>query len=388
MFSFLKSRTAMQFVVLIGLVSLFADMTYEGARSITGPYLASLGATGFMVGLIAGLGELIGYGLRLVSGFIADKTRRYWGITWFGYLLNILSVPLLALAGSWPFAATCMLAERAGKAIRVPARDAMLSFAVERMGAGWGFGLHESLDRFGAMLGPFVVSFIVLLTANFKYAFAWLAIPAFITLLVLYLANRLYPRPEELEVKVPNISDRQFAKIFWLYTMAGMLIAAGYADFPLIAFHFAKAHILNGWLIPLSYSLAMGVSALSALVFGKLYDRLGIGILLVVVFLAGVASPLVFLGNVQMALFGMAVWGLGMGSQSALLKALIVRLVPGNKRASAYGIFNMAFGLAWFLGSLLLGALYDHSIESVALISTVLQWLALPLIIIVKNKIS
>ena len=137
---------ALKFIILLGIVSLFADMTYEGARSITGPYLALLGASAAVVGFVAGFGELVGYALRLVSGYMADKTRRYWAMTIIGYAVNLLAVPLLALAGNWPMAAILLIAERMGKAIRTPPRDVMLSHAASQVGRGWGFGLHEAMD--------------------------------------------------------------------------------------------------------------------------------------------------------------------------------------------------------------------------------------------------
>ncbi len=379
------NKQAIQFVVLIGFVSFFADMTYEGARSILGPYLAALGATGFAVGMISGVGELIGYALRLFSGLLADRFQRYWLITWIGYSLNMISVPLLALAGAWPFAAACVFAERTGKAIRVPARDAMLSYAAERMGPGWGFGLHEAMDQCGATLGPLLITLLIYCSWSLKLTFAWLAIPAAITLLVLALANRRFPRPQDLEVKTPDFHPQGLNKTFWIYTLGGIMVAAGYVDFPLIAFHFAKAHLMPEAFIPLSYALAMIVSAASALIFGYAYDRFGIGVLLSAIFLAAFASPLVFLGNEWEVFVGMAIWGLGMGSQAALLKALIIRLTPGNKRASAYGIFNMAYGIAWFAGSVLMGALYDYSLKDLVIASVILQWLALPFVLWVKT---
>ncbi|MEK7699337.1 MAG: MFS transporter, partial [Planctomycetota bacterium] len=138
---------ALRFIVLLGIVSLFADMTYEGARSINGPYLAVLGASATTVGIIAGLGELIGHSLRLVSGYITDRIGRYWAITLFGYAINMIAVPAIALAGRWEIAAILMVTERIGKAIRTPARDAMLSHATREIGRGKGFGLHEALDQ-------------------------------------------------------------------------------------------------------------------------------------------------------------------------------------------------------------------------------------------------
>src|SRR5213593_1604698 len=125
----MKSRSALQFVVIIGIANFFADFTYEGARGIVGPFLGSLGASATIVGFVAGLGELLGYSLRSVSGYFADKTQRYWVATFLGYLVNVFAVPALALTGNWPLAAILIIAERTGRAIRKPAVDTMLSYA-------------------------------------------------------------------------------------------------------------------------------------------------------------------------------------------------------------------------------------------------------------------
>lgn len=188
----ITKTTALKFVVLLGVVSLFADMTYEAARSITGPYLALLGASGTIVGIVAGFGELVGYALRLVSGIVADKTGKYWSITVVGYAINMIAVPLLALAGRWELAAFFIVAERLGKAIRTPARDAMLSHATAEMGRGWGFGLHEALDQVGAMLGPLIVATVLYFNGSYQAGFAVLAIPAVLALSVLIAALYQY----------------------------------------------------------------------------------------------------------------------------------------------------------------------------------------------------
>ena len=125
---------AFGFVLTIGIVNLFADMTYEGGRSITGPFLGSLGASAAMVGSIAGFGELLGYGLRSLSGYVADKTHRYWAVIIFGYAINMLAVPALALAGNWHAAAVLIIAERTGRAIRRPAVEALISHAGKSIG--------------------------------------------------------------------------------------------------------------------------------------------------------------------------------------------------------------------------------------------------------------
>src|SRR6266508_4691709 len=297
--------TALKFVVLLGVVSLFADMTYEGARSITGPYLAVLGASATVVGLVAGFGELIGYGLRLVSGYLSDRTGRYWAITLVGYAANMLAVPLLALAGNWEIAALLIVAERTGKAIRTPARDAMLSHATSEIGRGWGFGLHEAMDQIGAVLGPLIVAAVLYVRGDYQTGFVLLLIPALLALGVLVAARLIYPHPGELEVDIPAPSTRGFSRVFWLYLAAVGLIAAGYADFPLIAYHFEKAATVSASWIPIFYAIAMGVDALAALVFGRLFDRFGLTILVVVALLSALFAPLVFLGGFALALLGM-----------------------------------------------------------------------------------
>ena len=382
----LSKQSALKFVVLIGVVSLFADMTYEGARSITGPYLAVLGATGTIVGVVAGFGELVGYGLRLVSGYISDRTGRYWPITLVGYVINMLAVPLLALAGSWPLAALLMIAERAGKAIRNPPRDAMLSHATQEMGRGWGFGIHEALDQIGAVLGPLIVTAVLYSKGSYQTGFAVLLVPALLALSVLLAARLLYPRPRDLETILPELETKGFSRKFWLYLVAASLVGAGYVDFPLIAYHFEKASVVSDNWIPVFYAVAMGVDALAALLFGYLFDRIGFSILITVAFVSAFFAPLVLLGGFYLALVGMGLWGVGMGAQESIMRAAIAEMVPINRRASAYGIFNAGYGLLWFLGSALMGFLYDVSIPYLILFSVAAQLASVPVFLFVRSE--
>ena len=378
--------TALKFVVLLGVVSLFADMTYEGARSITGPYLAVLGASATVVGLVAGFGELIGYGLRLVSGYLSDRTGRYWAITLVGYAANMLAVPLLALAGNWEIAALLIVAERTGKAIRTPARDAMLSHATSEIGRGWGFGLHEAMDQIGAVLGPLIVAAVLYVRGDYQTGFVLLLIPALLALGVLVAARLIYPHPGELEVDIPAPATRGFSRVFWLYLAAVGLIAAGYADFPLIAYHFEKAATVSASWIPIFYAIAMGVDALAALVFGWLFDRFGLTILVVVALLSALFAPLVFLGGFALALLGMALWGIGMGAQESIMRAAIAGMIPPDRRGTAYGVFNTGYGVFWFAGSALMGVLYDRSLPLLIVFSVIAQLAAIPLLLLVRNR--
>lgn len=382
----ISKESALKFIVLMGVVSLFADMTYEGARSITGPYLAVLGASGTTVGIVAGFGEFIGYGLRLVSGYISDRTGRYWTLTILGYGVNLLAVPLLALAGHWEFAAFLIVIERMGKAIRTPARDAMLSHATEKIGRGWGFGLHEALDQVGAVLGPVIVAAFLYLNGGYRAGFAFLLIPALMALAVLLVSSFLYPYPRDFEAKTPKLEAAGIQRVFWLYLAGAGFIAAGYADFPLIAYHFEKTSVASENWIPVFYAVAMGVDAISALIFGRLFDRIGVSALVLSSLISMLFAPLVFLGGFYYALSGMVLWGIGMGAQESVMRAAIAEMVPADRRGSAYGIFNTGFGVSWFLGSALMGYLYDYSIHHLIAFSVIMQLSAIPFLFMVKRE--
>ncbi|KAB8334398.1 MFS transporter [Scytonema tolypothrichoides VB-61278] len=378
-----QKTAALKFVILLGIVSLCADATYEGARSITGAYLGVLGASATVVGLVAGLGELIGYGFRLVIGYISDQTRKYWGITTLGYVVNTAVVPLLAFAGRWEVAAGLMIAERTGKAIRTPPRDVLLSHAATQVGRGFGFGLHEALDQIGAVMGPLAVAAVIYLKGGYQLGFAILIVPAVLGLCVLLVAQKLYPNPRDFEQETPTLKGEGLPQVFWIYLGAVALVAAGYADFPLIAYHFHKEAIATSQTIPLLYAMAMGVDAVAALVFGRLFDRVGISILAIAVFLSLMFAPLVFVGSSNLALLGMILWGIGMGAQESILKAAVAGIVPIDKRASAYGIFSAGYGLSWFLGSALMGILYDQSVSLLVGFSVVIQLAAIPILLLV-----
>ncbi len=378
-----KAR-ALKFVVLVGVVSLFADMTYEGARGVTGPYLAVLGASGTVVGIVAGFGELIGYAIRLVSGYLADRTGRYWAITIAGYAINLLAVPLLALAGNWQAASVLIILERAGKAIRTPARDAMLSHATTLTGRGWGFGLHEALDQTGAMTGPLIVAAVLYYKGTYQTGFAILLVPAILALTVLLVARALYPHPRELESIKPQLAAKGFPRAFWIYLAAASCVAAGYADFPLLAYHFEKQKVLSEEWIPIFYAIAMGVDGLTALLFGYWYDRRGIVILVFAAAVSALFAPLAFLGNFSIALAGVVLWAIGMGAQESIMRAAVADLTPVDRRGMAYGAFNTGFGVFWFLGSAAMGVLYDISIESLIAFSVAIQLISIPLFLAIK----
>jgi len=381
------AKLAFRFVLIIGIVNFFADLTYEGARSVVGPFLGSLGASAAIVGFVAGLGELLGYGLRSVSGYFADKTHKYWAITFLGYAINMLAVPALALAGNWPFAAALIITERTGRAIRRPAVEAMLSHAGKSIGQGWVFGLNEALDQTGATLGPLITALVLYRHGDYRHAFAVLLVSALLCLAALFVAWFLHKRPYELEGEAGKPSPtRGFRRAYWLYLTAGALIAAGFADFSLISFHFQKAATVPQGLVPIFYAVAMASGAIASLVIGKLLDKLGLPILLVAFGIPVFVAPLVFLHGTAMEFVGMVLWGIGMGAQDSCLKAVLVAVVPSEKRSTAFGIFDTGFGIAWFVGSAIMGLLYDKSILALVIFSMLLQALALPVLAFANRR--
>ncbi len=377
----------MHFIILLGIVSLFGDVTYEGARSVIGPYLATLGASASIVGLISGIGEFVGYALRLASGYLADRTKAYWLFTFIGYGL-LLSIPLLAFAGYWQLAAVLIILERMGKAIRSPARDTMLSYATKKVGRGWGFAVHEALDQIGAVIGPLVFFFIFFLGDGYREGFTLLWIPALLTMAVLAIARKKVPSPQKLEA--PGEESKQgdrdkLPRVFWLYTLFTLFSIAGFANFQLISYHLKIQSIVPDAHIPLIYAIAMGVDAVAALLAGKTYDRIGLVSLLAVPLSTFPIPFLAFSYDYKLVLAGMVLWGVVMGIQETIMRAAIADLTPVKRRGFAYGIFNTVYGASWFLGSALIGLLYTLAVNYLILFVVVMELISIPLFLLVRR---
>jgi len=381
-------KAAMRFVLLLGVVSLFADMTYEAARSLAGPYLAILGASGAIVGFTAGAGELLGYGLRFFSGLLSDKTQKYWTITIVGYAVNLLAVPLLALANHWGLAVTLIMAERVGKAIRTPSRDVMLSHAAAAVGRGWGFAVHEAMDQIGAMVGPIIVTVVLAINGSYRFAFAVLAIPAALAITVLIIARIKFPHPHKLETDTQGHRDGKLPFVFWLYLAAVGFVAAGFADYQLIAFHMKSHTIFDDKWIPLLYACAMGIDALSALVFGRWYDKKGVLALVAAIAVSSTFALFAFSFIPALIVVGILLWGVGMGAQESIIRAVVADIVPSQKRGTGFGLFNAGFGISWFIGSAVMGILYDFSLPALIVFSILSQIASLPLLLFVQKQLS
>lgn len=373
---------ALQMILLMGLVSALGDITYETGRSVSGPYLAFLGASAATIGIVSGLGEFLGYALRLASGYLAERTRSYWLATFLGYGL-ILAIPFLAFTDRWEWAVVCLLLERIGKAIRSPARDTILSHATAQVGRGWGFALHEALDQTGAVIGPLLFTAAFMQRNSYQDGFKLLWIPAILTLIALSVARLRVPAPEKLEDAASSDAHRAAAgkqalpRVFWTYALFTFFGVAGFANFQVISYHLVNQAIVPEVQIPVLYAVAMAVDVLAALAVGKAYDRIGLKSLAIIPF---VTLPLPFLAFSQqygLALAAAVLWGVIMAVHETVMRAAIADLVPMERRASAYGIFNTIYGAAWFVSGAVLGLLYDVSIPVLLLYVVVMESAAL-----------
>jgi len=381
-------KQAFIFLLLLGFISLLSDFTHEGARSIYGPYLGLIGASAFIIAFTSGLGEFIGQALRLLTGIIADKTKKYWLMMILGYSINLLVIPLLYFvdASIWEVAIILILLERVGKGIRAPAKSALTSFTTQHLGAGKAFALQEAMDQFGAFLGPIFVFLVLNLNKGtelqgYQLAFGLLGIFAIMTLVILVVSRIKYPHPDEFETKTFSKGFKG-NKYFNLYMIAIVFIALGFIDYPVLAFHISKTSSISVIYVPLLYALAMGIDAIAALIFGHLYDKKGILSLQIAIGITLFISPIFFLlEGVYVLIIGVILWGIGMGAQESILKAVISGLVSKDKRATAYGIFYTVFGSSWFLGSLVIGYLYDINVLYIVIFTVVSEFIALGILI-------
>ena len=393
---------AMIFIILFGIVSLFSDMTHEGASSIRGAYMSLLGASAGAIGFVSGLGELIGYSMRYVFGRLTDKTKRYWLMTIAGYVLDVLAVPALALVGEHGWIAACglLIIQRMGKAIKKPAKDTIMSFAASKEGLGKSFGIQEVLDQIGAFLGPVLLYVVMLFKTEgstfeiYSRCFAVLAVPGAITILLLLITKYKFPNPENFEPEEKRFTPFKVKKEFIFYIAGISLFAFGFIDYSIIIMHVSKTYtnisaqltetssLVNSGTLPLLYAGAMLVDAVAALVFGLIYDKKGVKALAWSTVISAPFAILVFgTKSTSALLLGIALWGVGMGAQESILKAAVTKMVPKSSRATGYGVFECSFSVFWFLGSWLLGVLYDISIPAMITVSVVSQLAAIPLYI-------
>ena len=368
---------AFTFVFTMGVVNLFGDITYEGGASINGPFMATLGASALIVSITAGAGEFLGYTLRPFSGYVADKTGRYWPVTFVGYAINLLAVPAMALVGSWQAAAALVLAERIGRAIRKPTIDSMISYTTGELGKGWVYGLNTALDETGATLGPLVIALVLFMKGSYQLGYAVLLISAVLAFVSVVVARINFPLPSRLE-RGRTAPAEDLTRAYWLYMLAGAFFAAGLMSFELISYHFSKSGIVSREWIPIFLAISTGLGVFVSLALGKLFDRFGTPVLVAAVVVSAAFSPFVFFGGFYAALFGLLLWGVGYATQDTLLKALIAGVLPEGKRNFAFGLYYAGYGVGWLVGSVVTGLLYDGSRTGLVVFAILVQLASIP----------
>ncbi|WP_457945941.1 MFS transporter [Pseudarthrobacter sp. alpha12b] len=384
--------TAIRFILVFGIISSLMDMVYEGARSVTGPYLGALGASALLVSVVTGAGEAVALVLRLVFGRLADRPGLRWALAISGYALTAVSVPLLGVTDALWIACLLVLAERLGKAVRSPAKDTMLAEAGSALGQGKAFALHEALDQVGALLGPLLVGVALALSGSYGPGFLLLAVPGVAAMLILVWLRRRVPDPAAYEVADVELAaagpvpgkPAPMPRQYWLYAAFSSLTMFGYATFGLLSFHLVATGLLPPAVVPVLYAAAMGVDAVAALVSGWLFDRVGLKVLLVLPVLAAAVPWLGFSNNTALAVTGALVWGAAMGVQESTMRAGVAGLAPAARRGSAYGMFTACYGLAWLAGSFLIGLLYEYSIPALAVTVTAVQVAAMVVFAVVR----
>ncbi|HET8755955.1 MAG TPA: MFS transporter [Solirubrobacteraceae bacterium] len=373
--------TPLRFVMVFGLLSGLGDIVYEGARSMTGPFLASFGASAALVGFISGAGEAVALVLRLPFGLLSDRTGRPWPITIVGYTITMVAAPLLAVAWAiWPAAALAVL-ERFGKAVRTPARDTMLAQASVDLGRGRAFAIHEALDQTGALVGPLLVAAAIATLGSMRWGFAVLAAPAVAALAVLAYLRRAVPVPAAYE---PHESHRSrqpltapLPRTFWLYAGYTAINMLGFATWAVFAYHLATRDVVATPTIAVMYALAMGCAAVGALASGWAYDRIGLRGLVVVPALTAIVPFLAFSTTPAVVWGGAALWGISLGIHESTMRAAVADLVPAHRRGAGYGTFTAVYGLAWLAGSTIVGASYARSVGTAEAFITATQVAAL-----------
>jgi len=397
-------KTAIRLILLFGLISLLGDMVYEGARGVNGPYLKTLGASAALVGLVAGIGELLGYMIRLLSGYFSDKTRAHWFFTIFGYSF-LMVIPMLALTGVWQFAAIFMVLERIGKGIRSPAKDTILSQATKQVGTGFGFAIVEFMDQIGATIGPLIFTFFFMSIGpgdksiiDYQHGYSLMWFPFVVLMMVLFAAFFMVKNPEELEkdvVKKPQ--PDKITRTFWLYCIFTFVTTLGFLNFAIIGYHLKANSIVTDAQIPLLYALAMAVDAVIGLVIGKMYDRLKIrfdndhaGLLMLIILPVFTATlPLFTLSfHLGMIITGVVLWGVVMGTHETIMKAGVADITSIRKRGTGYGIFSMMYGIAIFIGSAAAGFLYDYSINLLIILMIAVELAAVPVFFVMRKQVK
>ena len=397
-----NKKSAIILILLFGIISLLGDIIYEGARSVNGPYLNTLGANAAIVGFVVGIGELLGYAIRLFSGYFSDRAKAHWFFTILGYSL-LMAVPLLALSNYWQFAAVFIVLERIGKGLRSPARDTLVSHATKQVGTGFGFGISEFIDQIGATIGPLIFTFFFMYlgtaqktVADYQKGYSLLWLPFVMLIMVLFFTFFKYKTPSNLEEVKSKKQSTKISRVFWIYSFFTFVTTIGFINFAIVGYHLKASGIVADAQIPFLYAIAMIVDAIFGIFVGKMYDGLkikhkneqaGLLILLFIPILTAIILPMIFSLNLVMIFAAIFFWGIVMGSHETIMKAAIADLTSITKRGTGYGIFNVIYGLALFIGSVFAGYLYDISIALMIVALVCIELVSIIVFFVLKREI-
>ena len=395
---------AVRAIIIFGIISLLGDMVYESARGANSQYFELIGISAAKVGLVFGIGEFLGYFLRLISGVISDKSKKPWTFMFIGYGM-LFFVPLMGFTKNWNVLFVLILMERIGKAIRNPSKDTVLSAISEnQVGVGFAFGLQEALDQVGAFLGPLIFTAVFYFTgkntlAEYSLGYKFLFIPFVLLMLFLYYSYRVISKGNLLgEEYGREFKSEKLKPIFWMYMAFTFFATLGFLNFSTLGYHMKSQNILTDGKITLIYSVAMIVDALTALIVGRLYDKLKEksgkkdGGILVLGAIPVVTLLLPFFGltkSKSLIIVSMLIFGIIMGTHETIMRSAIADITPFDKRGTGYGVFNTGYGLALFLGATIMGYLYDKNLNTVILIMTaVCEIIAAIIFIKMKREIQ
>lgn len=368
-----KWSPALSIVIMFGIISMLGDMVHESARSVNGQYLSLVGVTAAQIGLVYGIGEFLGYALRLLAGSLLDRTGKHWLFMFIGYGLHIV-IPFMGVTQNWNFLLVFILLERIGKALRSPAKDTILSGVSEnQVGLGFAFGLQEALDQIGAFVGPLIFTAVFYILGKngineFQMGYQLLVIPFIILMLFLAFVYRKFTTNNLRPVPPKGVASNRLQPVFWIYSIFTFFAAFGLLNFSLIGYHLKVQGIVSDAMIPILYAGAMAVDALIAVVIGKMYDRLkvstgkktgGVSILFIIPAMTFALPLLTLSHSVVLIVIGMVLMGIVLGTHETIMRSAIADLTPFHKRGLGYGLFNTFYGLALLLGSSLMGYLYD-----------------------------
>lgn len=394
-------KKAYGILLLFGFISLMGDISYESARSINGPYLNLLKADAVVIGWIMGLGEFLSYAIRIVSGYVSDKSKAYWFFTILGYS-TILAIPLLSLSNTWQIAAILIFIERLGKGLRSPAKDTIISYAAKRVGTGYGFGISELLDQLGAFIGPFLLTIFFYYQRKeiglpeYQEAYRLLWIPYLLLMLVLIFTYFKFQQPETLEKK-GSLELINFQRIFWLYGLFIFLTTMGLINFGILGYHLKVTGIATDYQIPFFYALAMLVDAIIGIVVGKYYDHIksqykkenaSVILLLIIPILTIISICFLFIVNIFLAFLGILIWGAIVGLHETLMKAVVTDLSSTKNRGTLFGMFHIVYGIAIFLGSTIVGYLYELSLLWLVIVLVGIEILSIFVFLLFKKEIE